>query len=124
MDTEKKHRIDFGDEQSKRSTRGLVMDILNGSIINKAVFVQHLGYIFFIGILGIFYIGNRYHAEKILRQTTKTEKELIDMRSEAVAISSELLIWKNQSNIKRLIEERNLNLKPLVVPPKKLYIDD
>ncbi|MCF8370022.1 MAG: hypothetical protein K9H64_00270 [Bacteroidales bacterium] len=124
MEEDKKHKIDFGDEQSKRSTRGLVMDVLNGSILNKAVFVQHLAYIFFLGALGIFYIGNRYHAEKILRQTTKTEKELIDLRSEAVAVSSELLIWKNQSNIKKLLEERNMPLKPLVAPPKKLYIND
>lgn len=124
MEEEKKNRIDFGDEQSKRSTKGLAMDILNGSILNKAVFVQHLAYIFFLGALGIFYIGNRYNAEKIIRQTTKTEKELIDLRSEAVSVSSELLIWKNQSNIKKLLEERNISLKPLVAPPKKLYIDD
>jgi predicted membrane protein len=121
---ENKHRIDFGDEQSKRSTRGLVMDILDGSILTKTVFVQHLVYIFFLGALGIFYIGNRYHAERIIRETAKTEKELIDLRSEAVAVSSELLIWRNQSNIKKLLEERNIPLKPLVAPPKKLYIDD
>ena len=124
MDKEKKHRIDFGDEQSHDSTRGLVMDILNGSIFNRSGFTQHTGYFFFLFLLAILYIGNRYHAESVLKNIKKADKELFDIRSEAVSVSSELMILKNQSSIKILLDTKNSQLKPLTEPPKKIYVDD
>lgn len=107
-----------------KQKKNLLNDILNGNIFVRDIFLSHLGYLFFITFIGIFYIGNRYHAEKTVRNITRSTKELKDLRSISIATSSELLSWKNQSNVYLMVKKKNLGLKPLVKPPKKLYIDD
>ncbi len=117
-------KIDLGNEDSKKSTKGLIRDILDGSILTREVFISHLGYFLFITLLGIAYIGNRYHAEKVIRGIMDVDKEVRDIRSEAILTQSELMQWKNQSNVFRLVSEQQLGLKPPVEQPKKLYLDD
>ncbi|MEA3446074.1 MAG: FtsL-like putative cell division protein [Bacteroidota bacterium] len=124
MAENKENKIDFGNEQSKRSTKGLVMDILDGSILNKSGLIQHLSYIFFLGMLGIIYIGNRYHAENLIKETKRAEKTLYDTHYEAVSVSSNLVLKQNQSNILKLLKIKGIEIKPSLIPPKKLYIDD
>lgn len=126
---EKKEKFDpitigLGSEDSKASTRRLITDILNGRIFKREFFISQLGFFFFLTFLGILVIGNRYHAEKIVREISKQEKELKDLQSIAIATSSELINWKNQANIFYLVKKQNIGLKPLVVPPKKLKLDE
>ena len=118
--------IDDGADNSEKisSKRSLLNDILNGKIFTKDIFMSHLGYAFFLTFIGIIYIGNRYHAEKTVRNITLSNKELKDLRSISIATSSELLNWKNQSNVYTMVKKNNLNLKPLVKPPYKLHIDE
>jgi len=115
-----------GDQKTekKRSKRSLLSDILNGNFFTREIFLSHLNFIFFLTFLGIIYIGNRYHAEKTIRNITLSNKELKDLRSISIATSSDLLTWKNQSNVYIKVKQKNLGLKPLTRPPKKLYIDD
>ncbi len=118
------YRIDFGNEESGISTKNLITDILNGNIFNRDFFVSQLNYIFFLTFLAILLIGNRYHAENLIRNIAKSEKELKNLQSEAIATSSELINWKNQANVYYLVKKNNLGLKPLTVQPKKLILDD
>ena len=124
MEENKKTKIDFGNEESGISTKNLITDILNGNIFNRDFFISQLGYIIFLTFLAILLIGNRYHAENLIRNIAKSEKELKNLQSEAIATSSELINWKNQANVYYLVKRNNLGLKPLTVQPKKLILDD
>jgi hypothetical protein len=124
MSKEKEIMIDLGNEESNKSTKSLLRDILDGSILTREVFISHLGYFLFLTLIGIFYIGNRYHAEKVIRGIMDVDKQVKDIRAEAVLTQSELMQWKNQSNVYRLVTKHELGLKPLVKPPKQLLIDE
>ena len=124
MEENKKAKIDFGNEDSGISTKNLITDILNGNIFNRDFFISQFGYIVFLTFLAILLIGNRYHAENLIRNIAKSEKELKNLQSEAVATSSELINWKNQANIYYLVKKNNLGLKSLTVQPKTLILDD
>lgn len=108
----------------RKGKKSLIRDILDGSILTREGFVSHLSYFIFLTVLGLFYIGNRYHSEKILRHIIDENKQLKDARSESVLTSSKLMKWKNQSKIYDLVNKKDLKLKPLKEAPGIIYIND
>ena len=98
--------------------------LLNGSFFNKdAIFIQ-IPFILFLSFLAIFNIWNGYNTKNILRNTKKIENELKMLRSEQIAVSSELMRKSSQSSVLQLVNEFNLGLKELVVPPSKIIISE
>jgi len=112
-------------EQPKRKTkkRNWLKDIADGSIITNDFFVAQLPFILFLTVLGIFYIGNSYHAEKLVRKTKKLELELKKLQPEAISISSELMQQSNQSEVARLLIEKNLELIESREAPVKIVVE-
>jgi len=108
--------------QAKR--KGLLRDIIDGNILTREVFVTHLPYLFFLAFLGIVYIGNRYHAEKVVREIVNVQKEVKDLRTESIEIQRILLSKCNQSNVVKLVTDRKMGLTQPDVPPKKIRLKD
>ncbi|WP_462280038.1 FtsL-like putative cell division protein [Salinivirga cyanobacteriivorans] len=112
-----------GQSQKKTNRRNILKDIVDGSVLTNEFFVSNLPFIFFLAFLGILYIGNNYHAEKMVRKTKKLEQELKELQPEAIATSSELMQQSNQSEVARLLQEKNLNLIESREPPIKIVVD-
>ena len=74
----------------------------------------------FCSFLAVIYIGNRFHAEKIIRETDKLKVEVQDLRAESIITASELMFLSKQSEVIKLIQRKNLNLIESVEPPIKL----
>ena len=114
--------IEFTDQ--KQEMRGgrktSLKDILDGSLLTRDIFVKQLPFILFLTMLLIFYIGNRYHAEKIIRQSLRLQNELKELRANSISTASELEYLSNQSQVARLVEQKNLNLNYPQVPPVKI----
>ncbi len=109
-------------KQGSKSQRNLriatVRTVIDGSLLVNERTIKQLPFIFFLGILGIFYIGNRYSAERIVRETNRVQSELKELRSEQIAVASELMQISKQSVVLELINEYDLQLKESRVPPK------
>ncbi len=118
----KEHNETTGPKEEKRSN--ILISILNGSIFTRSEVKNQLPYIVTLVFLIIVYIGNRYHAESVLADLIRVQKELKDTRAEWILINSDLLDQKRQSHIKNLVQEKNLGLHPLQEPPKKITLDD
>ena len=73
--------------------------------------------------LGALYIANRFHAEKITRDSTRIQSELRDLRAESMAISTDLVYASKQSEVYRLVKERGLDLEELDEPPFKIVVN-
>ena len=58
-------------------------ELLSGSMVSEKIILKNLGYISLLTLLAAIYIGNRFHAEKITRETTKIQREVKDLRSES-----------------------------------------
>jgi hypothetical protein len=111
------------DENVKRVPTGVLLrDLLSGSMVTEKIILKNIWYIFMLTILGAFYIANRFHAERITRETSKIQREVRDLRSESLSTSANLMDASRQSEVFRLVKERELNLEELREPPFKLIV--
>jgi hypothetical protein len=115
---------DKGTEKARKVTTGaLLKDLISGSMVTEKIILKNLGFILMLTILGAIYIANRFHAEKLTRETTRIQREVKDLRSESLSTSAALMYASKQSEVFRLVKERELNLEELREPPFKLIVD-
>lgn len=121
-----KDNVEFIDEKQERKEHkfGSVKDILDGSLIANDFILKQLPYIVFLVVMAFVYIANRYHAEKMVRESIELSKEISELRSQAITISSELMFISKQSEVAKLVESRGIGLKESVEPPRKIIIED
>jgi hypothetical protein len=100
-----------------------IKELLSGSMVSEKIILKNLGYISMVTLLAAIYIGNRFHAEKITRETTRLEREVKDLRAEALSTSADLMYISKQSEVFNMVREKGLNLEELKTPPYKLLVD-
>ena len=122
MISDKKGNIEFIEEKTERKEHkfGSIKDLLDGSLIANDFILKQLPYIVFLVILAFIYIANRYHAEKIVRGTSKMEIKLKELKSEHIAIASELMQISKQSEVAKRVRDRNINLEEATEAPIKI----
>ncbi len=104
------------DELKGRSIR----DILNGSLLTRGIILKNIGFIIWLTFLGIVYIGNRYHAEKVARSMTDLQQEVKDLRAESITTAAELMYISRQSIVIQMVKNNKLDLQESVEPPLKI----
>lgn len=107
----------------KVTTGGLLKDLMSGSMVTDKIILKNLGYLLMLTLLGAIYIANRFHAERLTRETSRLQKEVKELRSESLSTSADLMYASKQSEVFRLVREKELNLEELREPPYKLIID-
>jgi hypothetical protein len=112
-------------ENSKKhaKTGSFIKELLSGSMVSEKIILKNLVYVSLVTLLAAIYIGNRFHAEKITRETTKLLREVKDLRAESLSTSADLMYVSKQSEVFRLVREKGLNLEELKTPPFKLLVD-
>ena len=124
--TDKRKNIEFIDESQERKELkrvGTLKGLLAGSLLTRERLVGQLPYILFLTLLAFIYIGNRYHAEKIVRENSKLQDEVKELRAKAISTSAELMHLSKQSEVVRLIRQKELGLEESVTPPRKIVVD-
>ena len=111
-------------EELKETPSGSFKDVLSGDVLSKDVVVQHLPFILFIAVLGIYYISNRYHSERVYREMVSLEKELKELRFEAITTASDLMYMSKQSEVVKRVRKEGLDLVESTEPPVKIYLDN
>lgn len=118
--------IEFIDEKPEKETplrTGSVKDLIDGSVLTRDYVVKQLPYIIFLAILAILYIGNRYHAEKLVRRSSELQTELKELRAEAITVSAELMHLSRQSEVLKLLGKNNIDLVESMDPPRKIIVN-
>jgi Bacteriodetes cell division protein (FtsL-like) len=110
-------------ENRQIKSRSFIKELLSGSMVSEKIILKNLGYISLITFLTAVYIGNRFHAEKITRESTRLQREVKDLRAESLSTSADLMDISKQSEVFTLIREKGLNLEELKTPPFKLLVD-
>ena len=112
------------ENENKQITPGsFIKELLSGSMVSEKIILKNLGYISLITLLAAVYIGNRFHAEKITRESTRLQREVKDLRAESLSTSADLMDISKRSEVFTLIREKGLNLEELKTPPFKLLVD-
>jgi hypothetical protein len=104
-------------------TGSFIKELLSGSMVSEKIILKNLGYVSLITLLAAVYIGNRFHAEKITRETTRLQREVKDLRAESLSTSADLMYISKQSVVFSMIREKGLSLEELKTPPYKLLVD-
>ena len=109
--------------EKKEIQRSRFRDFVDGSLLTREKVVKQLPFVLFITLIIIFYIANRYHSEKLVRRTLQMQTELKELRAESISTASELEFISRQSQVARLIDERNMELEESGKPPYQLTDD-
>ena len=122
----KRKNIEFVDDniEQKEFKKSSIKYVLDGSLLTKKIVAKQLPYIIFLTFLAVIYIGNRYHAEKVIREIVSLQNELKELRAEAITTTSELMHISKQSEVSKLVIKNNLELYESLKPPKKIVISD
>jgi hypothetical protein len=107
----------------QQKTGSFLKELLSGSMVTEKIILKNLWYVMLVTLLAAIYIGNRFHAEKITRETTRLQREVKDLRAESLSTSADLMYASRQSEVYRLVREKGLNLEELKTPPYKLLVD-
>lgn len=110
-------------DPKKPVTKGaFIKELLSGSMVSEKIILQNLGYVALVTFLLAIYISNRFHAEKITRETSRLLREVKDLRAESLSTSADLMYVSRQSEVTRLVREKGINLEELKTPPYKLIV--
>lgn len=110
-------------ETEKPEGKNPLKNVIDGSILTRDSVIDQLPYVLFLTLIAVLYIGNRYHAEKIVRESIKIQAELKELRAESITTASKLMFISKQSEVAKLVNEHGLGLKEAVEPPKKLVVN-
>jgi hypothetical protein len=116
--SDKNRETDFREEKLQQKLR--VKELIDGTFLVRENMIRQLPYVLFLTFLGVIYIGNRFHAEKMVRQINDLKIEVDNLRTEQITITSELMNISRPSAVAALVESKGLGLKESLEPPKKL----
>jgi hypothetical protein len=116
------NNVEFVDhnQEKKEYRKARFKDVLDGTLLTRENVVGQLPFVLFLTLLLIVYIGNRYHAERVIRKSLQLQTELRELRARAISTASELEYMSNQSQVARLVEQKNIGLKYSDKPPVKI----
>ena len=103
---------DFSDIKSST-----VRDVINGNIFTKKFFKKQYAFLALAALLAFMYVDNRFYCEKQLLKTIELKKKIKDVKYESLTLSAKLMEISRQSNVVRLIHEKNLELSVTETPP-------
>lgn len=110
------------DKRQPKKKKASIRDLIDGSILTREYVIDQMPYIFFLALIAMIYIGNKYDSEKMARDAVVIQNQIKELRCEKISIHSELDSLSKQSSVTKLINEKKLSIKQLVEPPKKIVI--
>ena len=105
------------DKQTKKGQHITLKSILGGDILAHEFLRRQANLIILIVFLTILYIDNRYSSQQELIEIDRLKKELVDIKYDALTISSELTEKSRQSRIEKYISDKGTPLKTAATPP-------
>ncbi len=108
--------------QSTNETDLSFKQFLSGNILNREAIRKHLWFGLFIVSLSFLYINNKYKTEGLLISIIRLQNEVKELRDKSVSYAADLMSLSRESEVIKLVNEKNMNLQELTMPPEKIEI--
>ena len=108
------------DSEWEKPGRSLVSLLFSTELLPKEKALAFLPYFLFLSLLGLFYISNKLHSEKIARETIQLKKEIKELKWDYMSTNSQLMFQSKQSEVAS--HAIQLGIKETIEPPKKIII--
>ncbi len=117
----------FKKPNEKVKKKGSLFTFLENRFKVDAVFedglpVKYLPYILYVTAIGIFYIGNSHYAEKTIRNISKTQLEVEDLRADFTTLKADYMFDSKQSEVANKVEK--IGLYESSIRPNKIVIKE
>lgn len=114
---EEKEKSSVVDEELKGFS---FRQIIDGSLLTRQAVLRQLPFILFLTLLAVLYIANRYNAMRMTRQVNELQAEIRELRARSITMAAELMNISRQSQVAKMVQEKGLDLKESVTPPRVL----
>ena len=87
-------------------------------MLNYQSIVKQIPFFLFLALLAVVYIYNGHHADKTIREISKIERELKELKYEYKTVKGDVLFRSKQSEVVKAVEPlglKELTLAPLVI---------
>jgi hypothetical protein len=89
-------------------------------LFDEGVPTKYLPNIFFIIILGVFYIGNTHWVERTVRKIDKLQTEVDELRADYTSLKADYMFASKQSEVAKKVKSKGL--RESKTPPYKIII--
>ncbi|MBQ9471450.1 MAG: hypothetical protein IJU72_10945 [Bacteroidales bacterium] len=113
--------VEFVEEEpvAPKRTDGLrVSDFLTGNILTRESIARQFPFMMFLVLLAVMYIGNHYRYDRLMRREQTLRQEVKNLRAESVTTAATLMQISRQSEVVKLVNQKNLGLEESTTPPK------
>jgi hypothetical protein len=95
-------------------------DLVDGNVLTRKAVMKQSRFILLLVLIAFVSIANRNHAEKTVIRLNSLQRDVKELRSKSITISSELVKMSRQSEVVKLVGQYELGLEENLEPPKKL----
>jgi hypothetical protein len=113
---EAKSKKNVGKVKNKRSYKAFLNELLDGSFMTRVGIRKNYRLMLLVVGLIFVYINNHYAVIMRLSEIDTLQKELLDVKYEALTRMSDLMKESRQSSVLKLIEEKDLKLEVAKIP--------
>ncbi len=89
-------------------------------VFNHRFIVRNVPFFLFLAALAVLYIFNGHYSDKLVREITRSEKNIKELQYEYKTVQSEVIFRSKASELVKAVEP--LGLKELTTPP--VYLTD
>lgn len=111
------------EKKTSASFKSMLKDLISGRFIVGKNIQKHIGYLFFVFILAMFYIGYRYKVESTAIENKKIEQEIKAMQAEFLTKKIDLMRLSKHSEILKQVQKRSLSIKEPKNPPQRIVVE-
>ena len=110
--------VESGETPRRRKRGGIrIGQFFTGSVLSQDEFTRRLPVLVYIVFLMLLYIANGFHIQHKHSELDRMADELKQLKTEAVTTSAVRMTLTRQSEIERLLRERNIPLTLEGTPP-------
>jgi len=111
-------------QEIRESSKISAKDLLGGSLLSREVVLKQVPFVLFLFAMLLFYIANQYRGDKVMRETMALEEKVRELRAKSAALSFRRQELSKQSEVIKLVREKQLPLEEALIPPYKIIIND
>lgn len=86
--------------------------------------VSYIKLMVFLSVVAVVYIWMRNYSIKLWREEKKLENEVTNLHYEVTTLTSQRMVLSKETEVVRLVQERNLGLEEPSKPPVRLELAD
>ena len=110
-------------KEKTKSRKTSIKSFLGGNLLASEKVMKQMPFVFFLVLLGILMITNRYCSEKTIREIETIQDSLKELKAESVTFETELMHINRPSEVTNRVKQSGLDLKESEEPARKIKVE-